>query len=795
MPRRAQAARALGWLLTVALSLWVLFLSGTYFGISHPVPKIGFDVLVGVAFVAALLRSLRSRSAGTQLLAPLMVLLGGQGIAAATAISPSLAWPRLGLAGSLVLLYAVLVRAVGDPWFRRRLASLAIGALTAGAILYVVDAALQWVTLMSASGRLLAPPPRPGGGALWFGAPQLAALFFAILAPVAYGFAPPSSRRERSLATLVAALVAVAIIVSAARSVWIGCAAGLITFLVLEGGSVRARVSVARLGRTGQRKLLVALAGLVGIPSLLLLPILIGRASLQGLELRVPLWETAVAAFVADPLTGIGPGNWGLWNDRHLAAGVPNLHLPHAHDMYLEALAEYGLLGVLAAVPLAARVASMINSGRRSSDPMVRRWATVAATAVAIYLGSQLTENSSNVPLALICLMVPVAVLDASLSARRTDAAPMPAGFGLRMAPGRRSWLALGMLAILVFGLRLRSDVIEWRIGQASGASARGDWGQAAVELGEAAWLDPALPIVQWSIALANARNGDPADALRRLEQVVTVDQHNQVLVDQAWLQIADGRDRQAILTARAALERTGLPDVRWQLADGVVAFNVGVIAERAGERSLATEAYARALVVDPSFAADDYWLDPARVVDRTSVLTQASALARASERLGPVVAADVWLEAGCARQAAAELSAARPGTDRTVRELVLEHAQRPALLRRELERLAQADPFSPAPVRWLARLAALQADAASLNRYRSWLGVLAPHNAAIVGTVRGSVPAPPSQRSLSSLDIVPVLIYQVESLPELLVPQAATIGQRLPTSVVGPRGLQASCP
>lgn len=64
---------------------------------------------------------------------------------------------------------------------------------------------------------------------------------------------------------------------------------------------------------------------------------------------RNNLWNSAIDAFEAHPLGGIGPGTWEFWHERkgHDAEFVHN-----AHSLYLEQLAELGLPGLVLLVGL-----------------------------------------------------------------------------------------------------------------------------------------------------------------------------------------------------------------------------------------------------------------------------------------------------------------------------------------------------------------------------------------------------------------------------------------------------------
>jgi O-antigen ligase len=95
--------------------------------------------------------------------------------------------------------------------------------------------------------------------------------------------------------------------------------------------------------------------------------------------LRVSLWKAALVAFLGDPLTGIGPGNY-----RYIDSIIPSLKFDPAryyvtgyssHNIFLHYLAETGLLGALAMVAIYLknfRTALKINRpAQPEGDPSV----------------------------------------------------------------------------------------------------------------------------------------------------------------------------------------------------------------------------------------------------------------------------------------------------------------------------------------------------------------------------------------------------------------------------------------
>jgi O-Antigen ligase len=83
---------------------------------------------------------------------------------------------------------------------------------------------------------------------------------------------------------------------------------------------------------------------------------------------RWQFWGAAVSEFRAHPLNGGGAGSWGAWWLQH--GTLPGFFTQYAHSLYLEALGELGIVGllllagaILTAVAGAVRSALVLESG------------------------------------------------------------------------------------------------------------------------------------------------------------------------------------------------------------------------------------------------------------------------------------------------------------------------------------------------------------------------------------------------------------------------------------------------
>jgi len=174
--------------------------------------------------------------------------------------------------------------------------------------------------------------------------PNEAAMFLELTLPILVACAWTATPRWRPPLTLAAAGTLLAIALTFSRA---GIVAALVSIGLLAGLCIR-RASRTQLAVLGVVVLAVPLAfGWASVmdPGL-------DRRLLAGIDEagtaqppRTEFWASAVAMFRDHPLLGVGPDNF-RW--RFAAySGVPadNLGI-HAHDQYLETLADTGLLGL-----------------------------------------------------------------------------------------------------------------------------------------------------------------------------------------------------------------------------------------------------------------------------------------------------------------------------------------------------------------------------------------------------------------------------------------------------------------
>jgi len=310
---------------------------------------------------------------------------------------------------------AYLLRGVGQV---RLVAWSAIAAGVAEALLGYAQWALSaGAAQLAEGGRIFGTfgQPNPYAGYLNLSLPL--ALALAVFAPAA---------RERIAAAAAAVLLLGAEALSASRGGLIGLAVAVL--VLAAAGLRRERIAAAAAA------LVVLLFALAAFTTLL--PHALGTALLRPLRLdgispdapvtsanystmeRLAHWIAGLRMFAAHPLLGVGAGNYDAAYPRY--AFHPSVWpeaLGHAHNYYINAAAETGLLGLVAIFVFAgAALAVGWRATRRAASPvgsasLARALALGFFAVVAGFLAHNLTDDlflhgmDTQLALSIACLL------------------------------------------------------------------------------------------------------------------------------------------------------------------------------------------------------------------------------------------------------------------------------------------------------------------------------------------------------------------------------------------------------
>ena len=208
---------------------------------------------------------------------------------------------------------------------------------------------------------------------------------------------------------------------------------------------------------------------------------------------RHELWSSAISAFDEDPARGIGSGTFEFWWARTTAN--PAL-VRDGHSLYLETLAELGLVGLLI---LLAFLAGALRAAWLAR-PRLDKTSSVGAAAAMIsgfvvFLVSAGVDWMWEVPAVAVLALASLTVALASASHRRRSRG------GIARLPVQ---LAIGAAAIAVGALQIPGIVATDRIRASEGALESGDWPRALALANDAVDVQgwAAAPYAQRALAL-----------------------------------------------------------------------------------------------------------------------------------------------------------------------------------------------------------------------------------------------------------------------------------------------------
>ena len=124
---------------------------------------------------------------------------------------------------------------------------------------------------------------------------------------------------------------------------------------------------------------------------------------------RYQYWSAAVDANATDPLVGTGPGTYRYWWAR---AGTVRGVVHDAHSLYLQTLAEAGIIGLL--IVAGAVVALLVFAFARAlrAPPLARPWLAAAAASCAAFATAAAVDwvwQLTVVPVAFLCVVAAIA--------------------------------------------------------------------------------------------------------------------------------------------------------------------------------------------------------------------------------------------------------------------------------------------------------------------------------------------------------------------------------------------------
>ena len=305
------------------------------------------------------------------------------------------------------------------------------------AVELVLAGALTGLAFAAGHGLLQQVTGTADGGGIWIGSepverlrsvflhPNFYAAYLMVLLPVAVAVLvsrvfTPSLR----WLALVAALLAVpALALTYSRASIVGLAAGAFVWLVL----------------LWPKKTIAAATALVLVALILAPGTVAGRFDANSgsadLALRTGIWRGALDVATQHPLLGAGISNFPFAYARTPAVEAPAANRPSipeiggdelpptAHNIYLNVLAEQGMLGLLAFAVLAGAIVWTMRDGRHARDPRTRALCAGVGVAVMAWAVAGMLDT---IPFSQAAIAL-FALIGLAAAASWRDAAPGPA--------------------------------------------------------------------------------------------------------------------------------------------------------------------------------------------------------------------------------------------------------------------------------------------------------------------------------------------------------------------------------
>lgn len=588
-------------------TLYGVFIGGAWSGIHSSALRSSTLVVAVIALVlwgvtAIRIPAWRPRS---RIMPALLVPLAVLALATATSRQPRLGLDYVAWSTMLVGLYLLLVRLMASPYFRPRMLALTtLLALIVG-VWYLQEVGEKWIEWWGLVGRITAPPLRPEFASLTFGNPSAVMTMSILLSMPAVAWIGFATRQRAATSLAILALAGAATLLSGSRAGWLGLAIGWTgagaAWLVLSAN--RRRVAEVVTSRT-LRMAVAGIAVIAVVVGLVVLPGVLFRAGTGGEGLRLAYWQAALRMFAEAPVLGTGPGTWVAQRVRYTDVPANDYYIPHAHDIYVQTLAETGILGALAGVVVVLVLSRLLLRAVRSGAPARTAMGWAAAFGLAYYAGHQLLDFYPNFPASLIAVAIPIAWLDAAEQrTQRTQRNDLPSVHS--PAPTNQPWarlptaLALGGVAALALAAGFLRWSESWAEVHERAVAALND-GRAtdALEPARAAAAgDPAMPPYQLTLGLTASRTGHRDEAASAFERGVAADDF-----PVSWLGLAAAR---AELGDRAGAIQALQRALRLGSVQPAIAVGTADVYRRLGEDGLADDMLVVALVADPRLAGD----------------------------------------------------------------------------------------------------------------------------------------------------------------------------------------------
>lgn len=562
--------------------------------------------LIGLAWIGW--RIWRKRPFPTTLIDwPLWIWLAATGISVFFSTNPRLSLEYFTASLVYVLAYYLVVDLIRSGWPQELWVKtlLLAGLFPLG--LGILQLTLWWKGWFQIGGWANLVPPATIRIGSSLGHPNMLAAFLNLLIPLAISRAL-ISRRKVTRFFLVAwiAFGLVLLYFTSSRGGWLGSAAMLLTMVILLALDNKESLSRLRAWLLSH-KVQFAIGALALLLVCSLAVVIVNRqlnhpSHVKASNSRGYIWSVAYEMFRQDPLTGSGPGTFGLSFIKAYSI-PPEMLLTHAHNFFLNTLAESGLLASAPLLVLALAIAIAVYRHWRALPKGQR----TVFTGLAASLTGLAVHNLFDTPEIIIWTNIGTAVILALIFApiRTTGKAEQaPAG----RVPAATLTVAC-LAAVMLSGWSLFGYTAFIRGVNAANQS---DWKSAALWLDEATKRDPGNVYYEFQKGFALGETALNSDGTARdrsvLLEAIKAFEHglsHETIYPLHWANLA--------ILRRAAGDKAGAISAMLRATDqapnsAVMWLDLGRIYVEDGQLDLATEAYTRAITLEPGWADADFF-------------------------------------------------------------------------------------------------------------------------------------------------------------------------------------------
>ncbi|OLE38924.1 MAG: hypothetical protein AUG48_00505 [Actinobacteria bacterium 13_1_20CM_3_68_9] len=239
---------------------------------------------------------------------------------------------------------------------------------------------------------------------------------------------------------------------------------------------------------------------------------------------RYQFWSSAVDAFKAHPLNGIGAGGYEAYWYQHGSLSMP---VRDAHSLFLESMAELGIPGLALVLGFLGFAAV---AGVRRGPTRAKGGAVAAALAVlAAGIASAAIDWTWELPACFGLAVLAVGLLTGPATLEREpalSAVPQAVdGSGARRWRGGQSRFGLGLATLAVGWAAIWAGgtlfLTEVKLGDSRSAASSGNAGSAANDARDASTLQPWAAAPRLQLALVEELDGNVHAANRDLGEAI----------------------------------------------------------------------------------------------------------------------------------------------------------------------------------------------------------------------------------------------------------------------------------